>query len=125
MLVDDTTLVDLMLALEAAPWDPAAREALRAALAELARERTDAAFTQAHPFMTQTKPTPSRCSPRRSRDADHWAQGRTDKLITQGSESMQQAVNEMVAAAIRDGQNNGDLADMLSHAPDSPASVRR
>ncbi len=112
--VDDTTLADLMQALEAAPWDTAAREALRAALAELARERTDAAFTQVHPFMTQTETDAIAMLSQANRDAVDWAQGRTDNLITQVSESTQQAVNEMVAAAIRDGQTNGDLADTLS-----------
>lgn len=96
------------------PWDDAAREKLRGLLEALATQRAAAALDHVGDHMPQTDDEFLLLLHQANDEAVAWAEDRVGNLVTEVSDTTRDAINELTAAAIRDGLTNDELADQIA-----------
>jgi hypothetical protein len=115
-VVDEATLRDLIRAVEADPWNEANREALRAALRDLADYASREATRKVMEAVGADDAATIASLTQASEAAIAWADARVGNLITQTSETTQNLVNQLASNAIESGLTNAELATRLDGA---------
>jgi SPP1 gp7 family putative phage head morphogenesis protein len=112
--VSEDDINQALRALEDTPWDDDARERLRALIEALATERAQAALDHVGDYVPGTDDAFAALLEQANDEAIAWAEARIGNLITEVSDTTRDAVNELTAAAIRDGLTNDELAQQMA-----------
>lgn len=113
--VTDDDVADLLRTLDSRTWNDRARWKLRELLKRQAKERAAAALRYVKPGDATAEAMRQLLNQANER-AVAWAESRTGGMITDVSNATRNAVNELTAAAIRDGRTNAELARQLEDA---------
>jgi SPP1 gp7 family putative phage head morphogenesis protein len=111
--VSEDDIRHLLRSLDTVDWETA-REQLRDLLAAMATDRGRAAVNQITDWAgNRTDDEISQLLDQANERAVAWAEARVGNLIVDVSDTTRDAVNELTAAAIRDGLTNDELADRI------------